>query len=335
MSSSDEDLAAIEHADLRDVGHDLNRPECVLCTSDGSLYVSDWDGGVCHIAPDGTQVRILASNSPVELRPNGIALQEDGSFLLANLGAAGGVWRLSSCGHVQPFLTDVDGVQLPPTNFVLPDAKGRIWITVSTSIEPRADAYRPDVGDGFIVIVDGDGARVVASNLGYTNEVQVHPSGEWLYVNETFARRTSRMRIKDDATLGPRETVAEYGRGTFPDGLYFDEAGGFWVISIVSNRVIRVAADGHQATLLEDVDRDHLTWVENAFQAGTMGRPHLDNIQSSRLKNISSIAFGGPDRRLSYLGCLLGSHVTSFRAPVAGVKPVHWDWRMKQVQERI
>jgi sugar lactone lactonase YvrE len=48
------------------------------------------------------------------------------------------------------------------------------------------------VSDGFIVRVDDAGARIVADGLGYTNEVQLDPSGERLYVNETFGRRLSR-----------------------------------------------------------------------------------------------------------------------------------------------
>lgn len=319
----------IDPATMRDVGRDLHRPECVLCTADGSIFVSDWDGGVCHISPHGRQTRILARHAPVELHPNGIALLQDGSFLLANLGDSGGVWKLSCNGDVQPFVTEVDAVPLPPTNFVLPDRQGRVWISVSTRIEPRADAYRPDAGDGFIVVFDSAGPRIAMTGLGYANEVQVHPSGQWLYVNETFARRTSRMRIRNDATLGARETVTEYGSGTFPDGLCFDETGGFYVVSIVSNRVIRVAPDGTQTLLVEDVDADHLAWVEDAFQTRKMGRAHLDQIQSEKLRSTSSIAFGGPERRLSYLGCLLGTHITSFPAPVAGIEPVHWNWRME------
>lgn len=319
----------IDLATLTPVGHDLQRPECVLCTSDGSVYVSDWDGGVCRIAADGTQTRILGRNAPVDLRPNGIALLEDGSFLLANLGNEGGVWGLSADGETTPVLTEINSVPLPPTNFVLPDDQGRVWITVSTRVQPRENAYRADTCDGFIIVLDDNGARIAASDLGYTNEVQVHPSGEWLYANETFARRTSRFRIGRNGLLGRRETVTEYGHGTFPDGLCFDEAGGFWVVSIVSNRVIRVAADGSQTVWLEDVDPAFLDDVEEAFQCGNMGRQHLDNIRSTRLASTSSIAFGGPKRRLSYLGCLLDKHIMCFQAPVAGVQPVHWNWQMK------
>lgn len=314
---------------LESIGRSLHRPECVLCTSDGTVYVSDWDGGVCQIAANGEQRRILHSDTSLEIRPNGISLTRHGTILLANLGDLGGVWELSGNGDIRPFVTEIAASPLPPTNFVLSDAEDRTWISVSTTVRPRADAYRASVRDGYIAVADRRGARIVAEGLGYANEVQVHPSGNWLYVNETFARRTSRFRIAGNGSLGRRQTVVEYGPGTFPDGLCFDEDGGFWTVSIVSNRVIRVDADGKQRIVLEDSDAAFLQHVENAFQNGEMGRPHLDNIVSKRLKSTSSIAFGGPDRRLSYLGCLLGDHIVSFRSPIAGIEPAHWNWQMK------
>ena len=312
---------------LVNIGRGLKRPECVLCTSDEAIITSNWDGGVTVVDASGGQRDLVARDCPIELKPNGIALLRDGSFLLANLGDDGGIWRLYPDGHVEPFLTEIDGQQIPPSNFVLVDSAGRVWLTVSTRITPRADAYRPDVEDGFVAVIDESGARIAADGLGYTNEVQVDPSGRWLYVNETFARRTSRMEIRSDGLLGPRETVTEYGAGTFPDGLCFDEEGAFWIVSIVSNRVIRVTPDGEQTIILEDADPDHVNNVESAFLSGTMGRPHLDNICSTRLRNTSSIAFGGPDRRNCYIGCLLGESIVSFRSPVAGIRPAHWDWR--------
>ena len=317
-------FSGVKTESLHEVGQNLNRPECVLCTADGSLYVADWGGGVTRIRPDGSQDQYLASDAPCPLLPNGIALQRDGSFLLANLGDAGGVWQLHRDGSVAPFVTEMDGQALPPCNFVLIDREGRVWITVSTRIEPRALAYRPDIADGFIIVVDEAGPRVVASGLGYTNEVHMHPSGDWVYVNETFAKRLSRFPVTPDGGLGARETVAVIGHGTFPDGLAFDEEGAAWVVSIVSNRVIRVEQNGRQTTVVEDADPAHVDWVEAAFASGSMGREHLDQVRSDRLRNLSSIAFGGPDRRTCYLGCLLGNSLVSFRAPVAGVEPAHW-----------
>lgn len=308
------------------VGAGLVRPECVLATRDGSLYTADWRGGVARTAAGGSQT-LFAGSLPEgrALRPNGIALRRDGSFLLADLGETrGGVFALERNGEVRPFLEQVDGVDLPPTNFVFEDSAARAWITVSTRRVPRAAAYRADVADGFIVLVDGRGARIVADGLGYTNEAALSPDGAWLYVNETFARRLTRFRVTADGSLGARETVTDFGHGTYPDGLSFDVEGGAWVTSIISNRVIRVASDGAQSLFVEDADAGHLAWCEEAYFAGTLGRAHLDRAAGKVLRNISSLAFGGSDLRTAYLGCLQGDSVASFRSPVAGQPPAHW-----------
>lgn len=307
------------------VGEGLKRPECVLCTSDGRIHASNWDGGVTQLSPDGGQADLIAGTGSPEVRPNGICLQPDGSYLLAHLGPEeGGVFRLDSEGSLTPFLLELDGVALPPTNYVHLDKNGRIWVTVSTRQVPRSLGYSGDVADGFVLLVDQSGARIVADDLGYTNECVVHPDGERLFVNETFARRLSCFDIASDGSLSNKTTVAEFGAGTFPDGLTFDQDGGIWITSIVSNRVIRISADGEQKIMLEDNDPAHLDWVEAAFQKGTMGRPHLDRCKSARLKNVSSLAFGGPDLRHIYLGCLLGDAIAVYESPVPGYAPAHW-----------
>jgi sugar lactone lactonase YvrE len=308
------------------IGSGLVRPECVLATAAGDLFTADWRGGVAHVRPDGSQALYCGPGPDgLALKPNGIALLRDGSFLLTHLGNdEGGVFQLQRDGRITPWLLQVDGVDLPPTNFVVEDAAGRFWVSVSTRLKPRALGYRRSCNDGFIVRVDARGAAIVADGLGYTNEVAVHPSGRWLYVNETFARRLSRFALHDDGSLGAKEVITEFGPGTFPEGLAFDEEGHAWVVSIVSNRLIRVAPDGQPTTWLEEADAQHLAWVEAAFEAGTMGRPHLDGAPSRSLRNISSIAFAGADRRTAVLGCLLGEHLESLRLPVAGVAPTHW-----------
>lgn len=315
----------IAPAALTFVGQGLVRPECVLATQD-ALYTADWRGGVARIGADGQQTLIagaLPDGRP--LRPNGIALCADGSFLLADLGEiAGGVFRLDRNGEVRPWLERADGIDLPPTNYVCEDAAGRVWVTVSTCRVPRADAYRADVADGFIVLVDQHGARIVADGLCFTNEALLSPDSQWLYVNETFGRRLVRFRVAADGSLGAKELVTSFGHGTYPDGLAFDAEGHVWITSIVSNRVLRVAPDGGIATILEDADAAHVDWCEAAYRSGTLGRAHLDRAAGSVLKNISSLAFGGADLRTAYLGCLLGDRVAAFRVAVPGTPPVHW-----------
>lgn len=309
------------------MGSGLVRPECVLATRGGDLFASDWRGGVAHIRPDGSQALYVGASADLDgpPRPNGIALEPDGAFLLAHLGEReGGVLRLERSGRLTPWLREVDGEPLPPTNYVTRDRLGRVWVSVSTRQRPRSRGYRRDVADGFIVLADGSGARIVADGLGYANECAVSPDGRWLYVNETFARRLSRFPLRAHHGLGDAQIVAELGPGEFPDGLAFDADGAVWIACVIGNRLLKVA-DGAVTTWLDAADSEHVAAVESAYLSGTMGPEHMSRGRSV-LPNITSIAFGGPQLRTAYLGSLEGRNVLALAGlQVAGAPPVHWE----------
>jgi sugar lactone lactonase YvrE len=298
-------------------GSGLSRPECVVTTASGDVYVPEWPGGITVIHPDGGTQTWRAVSSAVDLRPNGIALESDGSFLIANLGDDGGVWRLDRSGTLTPVLREVDGIPVPPANFVTGDEQGRLWISVSTRMAPRQQAWRADVADGFVVLIDAAGARIVADGLHYTNEVRPDPTGKWLYVVETFGRRMRRFPIGAQGTLGAGETVFSMGDGFFPDGFAFDADGGLWVTSLVSNRLVRLHQDRIQ-TVLEDVNPDFVDRVEEAFASRRMAAEHLGRIPGTLLQQLTSVAFGGPDRRTVYLGSLHATCIYRFRTSVKG-----------------
>ena len=316
---------SVEVGDLDFVGRDLNRPECVLATASGDIFVADGRGGVAMLRPDGEVRLVLGHNGPGDFIPNGIALLADRSFLIANIGAEGGVWHMAPDGALRPHLLEVEGRRLPPTNFVTTDDVGRVWVTVSTWHVPRADARRKGHADGFVILMDEHGARVVAEGLGFTNEAKVDPSGGRLYVNETIARRLSRFAIRSDSTLGPRETVTEFaGDAMYPDGLTFDAEGGVWVTCVVRNCLVRVHCDtGEQRLVLEDGAPDHVRRAEANFQAG--GQVRMDKPAPGRtISNPSSLAFGDGDLRTAYLGTVYGNRIACFRSPVPGAAPPHW-----------
>ena len=140
------------------------------------------------------------------------------------------------------------------------------------------------------MLKDRRGTRIVADGLGFTNENKTDPSGRFLFVNETMGRRISRFPIRDDAGLGPRETVAEFGPGTFPDGFEFDAEGGIWIASVVSNRLLRIAPDGSQALVLEDGEPETVAAVEAKYQAGsTLARADIDAGRTGVLGNLASV----------------------------------------------
>jgi sugar lactone lactonase YvrE len=305
----------LEHLTL-----DVSRPECVLALRSGELFVSDDRGGVTHIPPSANARLIVGRERPADFLPNGIALLADRSLLIANLGADGGVWKLSQNGELTPWLVEVEGRRLPATNFVSIDSMGRVWISVSTFVSPRWDAYhRNGARDGVIILVDAKGARVVAEGFAYTNEVKVDPSGKWLYVNETVGRTLSRFALGPQSILAPREIVAEFGAGTYPDGLAFDVEGGVWITSVVSNRLFRVLPNaGSQELIFEDADLELVDSIEAKFAAGIFPG------HEPGMHGISSLAFAGPDLQTVYTGWSNGARISRFRAGVRGSEPPHW-----------
>lgn len=319
-------MLKVEPDAIEYLGAGLSRPECVLTTRSGDIFVSDNRGGVCVVTADGASRLIEARGRPDGFLPNGIALMPNRDCLIANLGPAGGVWRLKPDGETSLHLSEVEGTPLPPINFVGLDREERIWVTVSTRLLPREKAFRKAQADGFIVVEDARGARIVADGIGYTNEAIVDPTGRWLYVNETIARRTIRFPIRPDASLGDREIIAKYPPATFPDGLTFDHEGGVWIVSVGSNRVIRVAPDGAMTIVLEDADPETLRHIAEAYEADRFGRAEMDAGRARPLANLSSIAFGGADLRTVYLGSLHGERLARFRSPIAGAEPVHWNF---------
>lgn len=317
------------------VGHDLMRPECVLATRLGHLYCSDWRGGVVRIGPDGSRQAIgcAARREDTDFMPNGIALLRDGSLLVANLGAEGGVWRLYPDGHREPWVMEVGGERVAAANFVWLDDRERVWITVMYRSNPGAGRKRLGKGaaaDGYIVLVESvdrpQTARIVADGLAATNECRISLDGKWLLVNETFHKRIVRFALADDGSLGAREVFAEFDDDTLPDGMTLDAEGGLWITGIAANKIIRVMPDGRWHLVAEDSNADHMAAIRKAIADGTLDRVLFYKNPAKVLPNVTSLAFGGPDLRTAYLGSVSGDKVAYFRSPVAGVPPAHWDW---------
>ena len=313
-------------ADLQFIGQDLARPECVVTTATGDVFVSDRRGGIVRLMPGGGQT-FLAGEGVDGFLPNGFSLLPDRSFAVANIGHLGGAWRLMPDGELIAEVVAVKGMALPPTNFVHAEQQGgevRLWVSVSTRHVPREHAFRHDVADGYLVLKDRTDVRIVADGLGFANEAKVDPSGRWLYVNETIARRLSRFAIRERGDLGPRETVAEFGDGTFPDGFEFDAEGGIWIASVVSNRLLRLAPDGSQSVILEDADPEAVARAERHYAENRLSRADVDSGRDRTLGNLASVTFGGPDLKTVYLGSLFGKRIATFRSPIAGAAPPHW-----------
>lgn len=316
----------IELSALSYVGEDLDRPESVIATAKGELFVSDHACGVQQLG----QPKRKLEGVPAGFMTNGIALTPEREFLVANLGTAcgGGIWRIDRQHRLTPLIMEVDGVPLTSANFVTIDATGRTWISMSTRLVPRQLAFNDRSSDGFIAVRDQRGTRIVADGIAFTNECRVDPSGRWLYVNETYGRRLSRFPIvggRSDWRLGPKEVVHSFTDGDFPDGLAFDIEGGVWVACVVSNRVVRIGPNGSVSVVVEDPDAALIAAAESRYASGILsGEDIASGGTRPSLRNVSSVAFGGPDLKTVYLGNLAGDRLATFGSPVAGAEPPHW-----------
>jgi hypothetical protein len=295
---------------LQVVEQRLSRPESIQVLGPNSFAAScrgrgvslfDGNGARRDLGPEG------AMGNGHELIPNGIAPLPDGSFLLANIGEGGGVWRLSPEGELSPHLIEVDGIHLAATNFVMMDPVGRIWITVSTTSLPRFNAYSNKVANGLLIVQDETGTHILADDIAFANECRLTPDGSGLVVSETFGRRVTRFDL-EGKRLVRRRTLAQFGHGDFPDGCRYDSKGHLWLTSIVSNRIWRIAPNGEAVLILADTDPAHVEWVEAALAQGRMGRDHFYDCGNTTLRNVASIAFSA-DGRTAWLGSLAGDTV--------------------------
>lgn len=328
----------VDPAEIRHIGRDLQRPECILARRDGSLWAADARGGVVHIAPDGSQRLIVqhldesyarsddeaARLTPVTTLPNGLALDADGSFLIANFGTDR-LERMSPDGCRTEVLADhIDGQPVGKVNFVLRDRRGRIWLTVSTRIRNWMQAISPHVADGYVAVLDAGGLRIVADGFAFTNEIRFDAAEEWLYVAETTARRVTRLRIGADARVTAREVFGPSDTGGFIDGIAFDAFGNLWGTHVMSDRIFALTPQGDFRVILDDDNPGPSAALYAAFAEGRAAPEHMLACGGRIAPWFASVTFGGPDLRRVHIGSLRGTTIPWFTAPVAGLAMVHW-----------
>ena len=287
----------LQSCDLSFLGRGLSRPECILAELDGNLWVSDDKSAILHIAPNGAQRRIGAIGG----KPNGIAMARDGSFYIANI-EDGRLYSMDRDGHSEVLLDAIDGKALGALNFVMVDAQGRLWMSVSTRLAPRSLAIESVVPDGYVIQFDKNGPRVVSEGYAFTNEVRLDKQERFLYVAETTRGRIVRHELFGDGGMGP---VQVFGPdplfpGAKVDGITFDADGNLWVTEITRNALAVITPQGRAHVIFEDPD-------------------------AKMLDTPTSVTFCGPDLRTVLVGSLKMDRLATFRSPVAGLPLAHWN----------
>ena len=338
----------VDPAAITLTGTGLRRPECVLARPSGDLWVADLRGGVTHIAPDGGQevIRPVDGGGPFAPEnpdidgnqgfsmPNGLCFDPDGNFVIADFGTnvlghltRDGHWSLIADTVVWP---DGSVRSVGKANFPASDRAGRLWFAVTASAQAGRNRGTAVEDDGYIAVLDDwepgepGTARVVATDLGGTNELRFSADGAQLYVAETGADHLTRFAVRSDATLTNREVYGPERVGGNPDGFAFDAHGNVWTTLIGQDRLVAITPEGEVLTLWEDGDRavkEAARTSPGTSGAGTtLGAKPGDGLAP----RMASITFGGPDLKTVYIGSLGGTSLPTFRSPVPGAPLPHW-----------
>ena len=341
MSSNPLDGFTVDRDAIDYIGVDLQRPECILAEPDGSLWSADARGGVMKLRHDGTQVFIgqrasesfgaasAANAADLEHKftqgtlPNGLAFAANGDILISNFGTDL-LEVMTRDGATRTLCDSIDGMPIGKVNFVLRDSKERVWITVSTRVNPWTSAAATRVADGYIAVMDDKGIRVVADGFHFTNEIRMDANEEWLYIVETTGPYISRMRVGVDGSLSSREVFGPANLGGYPDGIAFDSFGNLWCTLVMIDQLIALTPAGDRRLLLDDSDPETCAAFRAAMNGGTMTTELMLATRGSIAPWMASVTFGGADLKTVYIGSLMGTRIPYFRAPLPGLPMVHW-----------
>ncbi len=328
----------IDRKTLRTVGHDLQRPECILAERDGTLWAADARCGVMRIGTDGSQQSITQKQSEYfagadseatrylqGTLPNGLAFARNGDFLIANFGTDR-LELMTRTGESQVLADTINGQEIGKVNFVLRDSKDRLWVTISTRVKNWMHALRADLKDGYVALFENGVFRIVAEGFGFTNEVRFDAAEEWLYVVETTGGCITRLRIDTAGDVAERETFgpSKLGKGAWPDGIAFDSFGNLWGTTVYSDKLFVLTPEGDMRVILDEGDPVKVDALEKQFFNNSVTEDVLFATGKGIAPWMASVTFGGPDLRTAYIGSLKGKNIPYFQAPCAGLPMVHW-----------
>lgn len=278
------------------VGRGLSRPECILAQENGTLWISDDKSGVVRLLSNGNQSRIGNLGGA----PNGIAMDRDGSLVVANI-ETGALQRLERNGDHTTTLSQLDGQPLGAVNFALFDSKWRLWVSVSTRTNPRREALNDPRPDGYVFMIENGLAKVMADGFFFTNEIRFSPDETVLYVAETTKGRITAFDVDGSGALLNRRVHGPdmLWQGALVDGVAVDADGALWITEITRNALVVLPPDGDPIVAVED-------------RAG------------NQMLFPTSVAFAGSDLQDLIVGSLKMDQLPRLRAPVSGIEPVHW-----------
>ncbi|MCY3734269.1 MAG: SMP-30/gluconolactonase/LRE family protein [Chloroflexi bacterium] len=313
-------LTPIRKDQLSKVGVGVQRPEDVVVSRDGRVWMADEASAAAEALPDGTLNRVGNAGG----LPNGNNMDLEGRIIIANVGGlegdggSGPVQRLDvDTGEIEVLADEIDGIPLMLSNYPHIDSQGRIWVTHSTS-RSGDEALAAGDDDGFLFRIETDGSlTMLATEVEFPNGITLDPREENAYVCSTTGCHVLRFPIHADGTLGESEVYGpQLGKSVdlasamqlvspaqrselgLTDGCGFDQEGNLWVTLLMSNKVVAITPQFEVVTMIEDLEGEIMQTPTN-------------------------VSWGGEDMCDLYIGSISTDYVVHARSPVPGERLVH------------
>jgi gluconolactonase len=158
----------------------------------------------------------------------------------------------------------------PGFNDLFTDAQGRVYVGSMRS-NPFGDLDAPrTAGELYRIDSEGKGTELYG-DVSLTNGIGFSPDGNTLYHSDSAKNEVIAHDVAADGSCTNRRVFAKAPRG-FPDGLAVDEHGCVWIAAYGGRCATRFAPDGE-----------------------------VDSHAHVPAKAVTSVAFGGADRRDLYI----------------------------------
>jgi len=306
-------------ADVTEITAGLEFPEGPVAMSDGSVIVTEIQGGrITRVAPDGSKELVAEPGGG----PNGAAIGPDGKLYVTNNGGSfqyldmgglnfphqpppsswtgGRVERIDiETGAVDVLYEECDGNPLRGPNDLVFDAHGGFWFT-DHGVRLERTSDRTGI---YYAQPDGSEIREVIFPMDAPNGIGLSPDGSRLYVAETFANTvwwwqvTAPGEVEQVPGIFPHGGTLLHSPGGLQgfDSLAVDGDGNVCVGTLVNGGISVV--DGQSGELVEFVQTDDIL--------------------------TTNICFGGEGHRTAYLTLSGTGRLASAVWPRAGLPLAH------------
>lgn len=208
----------------------------LVSISQGCVYVLDGQSG-------RVKEKIHTGGGPNGLAVSGkdIYVAQNGGIFGASGQAKGGVQKISG-GRIELLFSEY--FTAPNDLCFGPD--GRLYVT-----DPLTDKALTEEIQGRVVACDvatGRCETIIESRL-FPNGIAYDPSGQFLYITQTYPRIIERFRLQDGKFI-PDGTVCSPVNGR-PDGLAIDSHGNLWVCTPGTGGIEVFASDGSALRRIE------------------------------------------------------------------------------------